>query len=279
MAQRRRCEFQLIRYVPDPVRNEFVNIGVLLRAAEGGQSMVRFTRDWGRVRCLDPDADTQMLEALEIEVGQRLDSQPADHPRPITAVLEESLSNGLQITEGKAYLVETFLAGLEDLMGQYVDPPRRERSQRRGGRAALVAAMRTRFEQAGVWNLMRKQIAVAPYTKAGDPLRIDCGYRSNGDLKMFQAVSLQTDANDAKLLAFSALDLMAGVERLDQAKLLLTAIVEPVRQGESESETLSEERIAQYDFAVRIMEEHKIRVMASSLLPGIAETARRELRV
>jgi hypothetical protein len=279
MAQRRRCEFQLIRYVPDPVRNEFVNIGVLLRAAEGGQSMVRFTRDWGRVRCLDPDADTQMLEALEIEVGQRLDSQPADHPRPITAVLEESLSNGLQITESKAYLVETFLAGLEDLMGQYVDPPRRERSQRRGGRAALVAAMRTRFEQAGVWNLMRKQIAVAPYTKAGDPLRIDCGYRSNGDLKMFQAVSLQTDANDAKLLAFSALDLMAGVERLDQAKLLLTAIVEPVRQGESESETLSEERIAQYDFAVRIMEEHKIRVMASSLLPGIAETARRELRV
>jgi hypothetical protein len=279
MAQRRRCEFQLIRYVPDPVRNEFVNIGVLLRAAEDGQSMVRFTRDWGRVRCLDPDADTQMLEALEIEVGQRLDSQPADHPRPITAVLEESLSNGLQITEGKAYLVETFLAGLEDLMGQYVDPPRRERSQRRGGRAALVAAMRTRFEQAGVWNLMRKQIAVAPYTKAGDPLRIDCGYRSNGDLKMFQAVSLQTDANDAKLLAFSALDLMAGVERLDQAKLLLTAIVEPVRQGESESETLSEERIAQYDFAVRIMEEHKIRVMASSLLPGIAETARRELRV
>jgi hypothetical protein len=72
MAQRRRCEFQLIRYVPDPVRNEFVNIGVLLRAAEGGQSMVRFTRDWGRVRCLDPDADTQMLEALEIEVAQRL---------------------------------------------------------------------------------------------------------------------------------------------------------------------------------------------------------------
>ena len=53
MAERKQCEFQLIRYVPDPVKNEFVNIGVLLRA-EGEQSTLRFTRDWGRVRCLDP---------------------------------------------------------------------------------------------------------------------------------------------------------------------------------------------------------------------------------
>jgi hypothetical protein len=279
MAQRRRCEFQLIRYVPDPVRNEFVNIGVLLRAAEGGQSMVRFTRDWGRVRCLDPDADTQMLEALEIEVGQRLESQPASHPRPITAVLQESLSNGLQITESKAFLAESFLAGLEDLMELYVDNPRRERSQRRGGRAALHTAMRTRFEEAGVWNLMRKQIAAATYTKPGDPLRIDCGYRPNGLLRMFQAISLETDADDAKLLAFSALSLIDGVRRVEQADLELTAIVEPIRQEESESENLTEDRIAQYRFAVEIMEEHTIRVMTSSDLPRIAETARRELRV
>jgi hypothetical protein len=277
MAQRRRCEFQLIRYVPDPVRNEFVNIGVLLRAAEGGQSMVRFTRDWSRVRCLDPDVDTHMLEAFEIEVAQRLKSQPAEHPRPITAVLEESLSNGLQITESKAYLAETFLAGLEDLIGLYVDSPRRERSQRRGGRGALLAAMRTHFEEAGVWNLMRRQISAATYTKAGDPLRIDCGYKPNGLLRMFQAISLETDADDAKLLAFSALGLIDGVKRVEHAELELTAIVEPIRQGESED--LSDDRIAQYRFAVEIMEEHKIRVMTSSLLPGIAETARQELHV
>ena len=30
MPERKQCEFQLIRYVPDPVKNEFVNIGVLL---------------------------------------------------------------------------------------------------------------------------------------------------------------------------------------------------------------------------------------------------------
>jgi hypothetical protein len=97
---------------------------------------------------------------------------------------------------------------------------------------------------------------------------------------MFQAISLETDADDAKGLAFSAPGLIAGVERVERAKLELTAIVEPLRQGESESENLSEERIAQYEFAVNIMEEgERIRVMTSTYLPNIAETARRELRV
>ena len=30
-TERRACEFQLLRYVPDAVRNEYVHIGVILR--------------------------------------------------------------------------------------------------------------------------------------------------------------------------------------------------------------------------------------------------------
>jgi Protein of unknown function (DUF3037) len=275
MPERKQCEFQLIRYVPDPVKNEFVNIGVVLRVGE--QSMLRFTRDWGRVRCLDPDADTQMLEALEIEIGQRLQTQPAGHPRPILSQLQDSLSNSLQITETKAYLAETSLAGLEDLMRLYVDSPRGERKQRRSGRSALLASMRTRFEEAGVWTLMRKQIAAADYTKAGDPLRIDCGYR-NHVVKMFQAVSLETDAVDAKLLAFSAPSLREGVFRKEKAELLLTAIIEPLGWPEGDSEP-GEESTVRYKYAFDTMQEHEIRVLTTSDLPNIAETARRELRV
>jgi Protein of unknown function (DUF3037) len=275
-VERRQCEFQLIRYVPDPVKNEFVNIGVVLRAFGGEQSALRFTRDWGRVRCLDPDADIQMLEALEIEIGHRLRASPADDPRPIMSRLEDTLSNGLQITETKAYLAETFLPGLEELMHVYVDTPRRERSQRRGGRSALHATMRKRFEEAGVWTLMRKQIAAADYTP-GDPLRIDCGYRPNGVVRMFQAISLDADADDAKLLAFSAEALKAGVKKVENADLELTAIVEPIREPAGDEP--SEDRIVQYRYAVDIMEGQKIRVLTSSELPGVAETARRELRI
>jgi Protein of unknown function (DUF3037) len=282
MTERKQCAFQLIRYVPDPMRNEFVNIGVLLRTSGGEQNMLRFTRDWGRVRCLDPDADTAMLEALEIEIGHRLRAQSPDHPKPIHPqpiidLLEGSLSNGVQITEAKAYLPETFLTGLEDLMRLYVDSPRRERSQRRGGRAAVQAAMRKSFEEAGVWTLMRKQIPAANYTRPGDPLRIDCGYR-NGVLKMFQAISLESNADDAKLLAFAAPRLKEGAERVEKCKLLLTAIIEPIGWPEGDGEP-SEERSKLYDYARETMKENTIRVMTTSDLPQLAQTAREELHV
>jgi hypothetical protein len=275
MAERKQCEFQLIRYVPDPVKNEFVNIGVLLRGEE--QSVLRFTRDWGRVRCLDPDADTDMLEALELEVAHRLRVQTGNHPRQTMDQLESSLSNGVQITESKGYLAETFPAGLEELMRLYVDPPRKERVRRRSGRAALLAAMRLRFEQAGVWSLMRKQIPAAGYTEPGDPLRIDCGYR-NGVVKFFQAVSLETDAVDAKILAYSAEDLRAGVRRVDKAPLELTAIVEPIGWPEGDGEP-DEERKERYEYAKAIMKKHEIRLLTTSDLPNVAETARMDLRV
>ena len=38
-TERRACEFQLLRYVPDAVRNEYVHIGVILR--EQGSARVR----------------------------------------------------------------------------------------------------------------------------------------------------------------------------------------------------------------------------------------------
>jgi Protein of unknown function (DUF3037) len=277
MAERKQCEFQLVRYVPDPVKNEFVNIGVLLRGSEGGQSVVRFTRDWSRVRCLDPDADTQMLEALEIEVGHRLRSQPADHPKPIMALLEASLSNGLQITETKAYLAENFVAGLEELMRLYVESPRRERKQRRGGRAAIFAAMRTHFEAAGVWTLMLKHIAAANYTRPGDPLRIDCGY-SNGMMKMFQAISLEGGVDEAKLLAFAAPGLMAGVKQRDKRELELTAIIEPIVWPEGDNEP-DKDQGERYDYARETMKQYEIRVLTTGDLPGVAETARVEMKV
>jgi hypothetical protein len=162
-------------------------------------------------------------------------------------------------------------------MRLYVDSPRRERKQRRGGRAAIVAAMRTHFEAAGVWTLMRKHIAAANYTQPGDPLRIDCGYR-NGLVKMFQAVSLEAGVDEAKLLAFAAPGLMAGVQREDKTELELTAIIESIGWPEGDNEP-DEERKLRYDYARKTMEDYKIRVLAADRLPDIAETARVELKV
>jgi hypothetical protein len=137
---RRNCEFQLLRYVPDAVRNEFVHIGVILREQGSAHAEIRFTRDWRRVRCLDSDADTAMLEGMENELRLRLEGEPEGR---LMRILEESLSLNVQMSEPKAYLAESLPAGIEELMKLYVEAPPRERMPRLSGRAAIHARMRS----------------------------------------------------------------------------------------------------------------------------------------
>ncbi len=297
MQPRRECEFQLLRYVPDAVRSEGVQIGVILREQGSVHAEVRFTHDRRRVRCLDPDADTALLEGMEGELRRLLAAGPAggamrpegDPARPagdparvdLMRILEESLSLNVQISEPKGYLAESLPAGVEELMRLYIEPPPKERAARLSGRAAVLARMRREFEHAGVWDLMRKRIAAAEYTRPGDPLRIDAGYKPNGVVRMFHAVSLDTGIGAglemAKVLAFSFDGLKRGVERVEKASLELTAFIEPAAGvGATDG---APERLEMYRFGVETMEEHGIRVLTTSDLGRVAETARRELHV
>jgi hypothetical protein len=273
--ERRTCEFQLLRYVPDAVRNEYVHIGVILREQGSHEpAQIRFTHDWRRVRCLNPEVDTALLEGMESELRRRFQEEPEGK---LMRILSEALSLSVQMTEPKAYLAESLPAGMEELMRLYVDPPPREKTQRLSGRAAIQAKMRTEFEGAGVWELLRKRIAASEYTRPGDPLRIDVGYRPNGLIRMFHAVSLEPGVEMAKVLAFSAAGLRAGVERVEKAQLELTAVIEPAAKlGATDEEP---DRLEMYRFGVETMEEHQIRVLTTSDLGRVAETARRELRV
>ena len=280
MAERIQCEFFLIRYVPDVVKGEFTNIGVLLRVAGRADSaVVRFTRDWARVRCMDADADIGLLESLESEIAERLRLGAAD-TKPVMQVLEDTLSNSLQITEARAALAESVPAELEQLMRMYVEPLKVKQGRKRTGRAAIAGAMRNQFERAGVWGLMRKRIAASLYTRPGDPMKIDCGYRADlaetgGVIRMFQAVSLEGDVEAAKGLAYSAPQLREGVERVESARLELTAVVEAMREVEGAEDEAAE----RYRFGVEAMEHEAIRVVTLSDLARVAETARVALRV
>jgi len=273
VGERLQCEFFLIRYVPDAVKNEFVNIGVLLREEGRAESaQVRFTRDWSRVRCMDAGADVELLEALEGEIQQRLALGDRD-VKPVMQVLEDTLSNSVQITEAKGCLAESIPAELEQLTAMYIDTLKAKMPRQRTGRAAILATMRTEFERARVWAMMRKRIDASMYTRAGDPMRIDCGYRPNGVIRMFQAVSLENDVEMAKGLAYSAPRLSEGVKRVEDATLELTAIIEPLRDVQGD------ESVERYRFGVETMEQASIRVLTVNDLVRVAETARVELKV
>lgn len=274
MRERIKCEFVLVRYVPDQVKGEFTNIGVILREADReDEAVVRFTRDWTALRRLDPGADLELLQSLEDDIQQRIRNDSKDM-RSILDSFQDTLSNCLQITAFQGCLAESIPAEMEQLLRMYVDSSRRAKSRERTGRNLLVNSLRREFERAGVWRLLRKRIPVATYTQPADPMKIDCGYRPGEMVRMFHAVSLDTDSDAAKVLAYSASSLRSGVLRVENARLELTAIVEPLRTLGTENEIAE-----RYRFGVESMEREQIRVLTTNDLSRVAETARRELHL
>lgn len=279
MADLKKCEFFLLRYVPDVVKGEFVNIGVaLLEEGDDGFTGVRFTRDWRRVRCLDPEAEVELLQSFEDDLQRVLESRLPETINYRDAMsrrawllgeMHQSFSGALEVAPMKAVFTESPRAELGKLAQVYLEPARR--GQRvPTGRRAIYGAMREAFEQAGVWSSMMKNIEVARYTRAGDPLKIDCGYRPNGVIHLFHALSLATDVDSAKVLAFSYSELAGSLEGKEHAQSDLTVITE-------DRLDVQDERVL---FALATLQENeKISVAAISQMPTIAEQVRLELKL
>jgi len=98
-----RCEYFVFRYVPNPIKEEFVNIGVAVLGSKGAIS-VKFTKDWSRVKRLDPAADIEMLKAFAAEASVRLTS-PVDC-EALLRWMEESFSNAIQLSPRKALVTD-----------------------------------------------------------------------------------------------------------------------------------------------------------------------------
>jgi len=288
MASLKQCEFFLLRYVPDVVKGEFVNVGVVLLESgndDGGPSTgsgkaftdVRFTRDWRRARCLDPELDIALLESYESELRRLLQSRvpeiinyrgPMSRREWLLALMQQSFSGALELAPMSAVLTESPAAELGKLAQAYLESAARGR-RLPAGRRAIFNTMRDAFEQAGVWELMLKNIEVARYTRKGDPLKIDCGYRTNGTIHLFHALSLATDVDSAKVLAFSYSDLREGLNAAEHAMSDMTAITE-------DGIDLEDEGVA---FVLATLQNSEIAVARVSQLPQLAERARVELKL
>jgi hypothetical protein len=280
VADLKQCEFFLLRYVPDVVKGEFVNLGVvLLEEGDEGFTDVRFLRDWRRVRGLDPEADVELLESYESEIRRLLQSRTPEVINYRAAMsrrewlltqMREAFSGTLEITPMQAVLTESPQAEIGTLAQAYLESSRRAQRQQ-SGRMVIYNAMRDTFEAAGVWQspAMRKDIAVAQYTRKGDPLKIDCGYRPNGVIHFFHAVSLATDVNLAKVLAFSYAEMREGLRAAEHATSDLTAITEDELDR-------NDEGVA---FALATMQASDIAVAKISEMPAIARRARIELKL
>jgi len=267
VAGKRQCEFFLLRYVPDVVRSEFVNIGVVMVEADASFADIRLTRDWRRVRCLDPNVDVEMLEALEREVRARL-ADVTDRGLLMTQ-LQESLSNLVQISTATSCSTDDPQVEIEALASLYLETKRRGEKREAGERQKVFAGMKMAFVKAGVWEHMRHRIEAAQYTDKGDPLRIDCGYRPNGVVKLFHAISLTTDATMAKVLAYSFPRIAEGIQRDERATTSLTVVVE--NDFDASDKTIQ--------FAEAVLKQSGIQRVTVDEMPTIAGSAKRELHL
>jgi hypothetical protein len=283
MADQRQCEFYLLRYVPDVVKGEFVNIGVvLLESGEDGSAFtdVRLTRDWRRVRCLDPEVDVGLLEALEQDLRGKLQSRVPEiinykgamsRREWLLDLIDTSWAGTLQMTGASAVLTESPEKEIGVLAKAYLESQARGKQERGArGRTAIYNAMSSAFENAGVWALMQKDIAATEFTRPGDPFKVDCGYQPNGVLHMFQALSLAegwAQVTAAKALAFSFGEMKEGLIRVRHVESDLMAIVEDGLDVNDASVRFAFATLADSDIAVARVGE----------MPAIAERVRVEM--
>ena len=86
------------------------------------------------------------------------------------------------------------------------------------------------FRGTGIWPRLERRLRVDEFTYAGDPLRLDYGYRRNGTRGFVQALSLSRDPGQAKVLAFTA---DAIRQKLDHSEFVAVTETEPRPAGKS----------------------------------------------
>jgi len=199
--------YHVVRYTPNLVRDEWMNIGVLLLDPSSGRVVRRLMEEPGefaRVRRLHPGVDEALLRRLPEEFDAQLGDERGQAQASL-ARLEQTLSNALQLGPRKGLLAEDMDAELDRLYRDHVEPPHYARTFED---LATRNAIRTRanqvFRSAGIWPRLGRHARVEEFTYPGDPLHIDYTYRRNGTRGFVQALPLGRDPGQAKVLAFTA---------------------------------------------------------------------------
>jgi hypothetical protein len=209
----RACAYRVLRYTPNLVRDEWVNIGVLLFDPGSGERRLRLIEEqdeYNRVRRLHPQADETLLRALRDDLEDRFQSANGSNGsnanwQQLLAKWDDTLSNALQLAPQKGVLAADLDAELERLYPDHVAmQPAPNRVGAPGSRAPMRSYCSQVFRQARRWERIEKSVRASEFTFPGDPMRLDYSYRRNGTRGFVQSLSVTRAPADAKLLAYTA---------------------------------------------------------------------------
>ena len=254
--------YRILRYMPNLVRDEWVNIGVLLEELDAGRremKLIEEPRDLVRVRQIHPNADQDFLRSLPIELDTLLRGPAAARE---LEKLDQSLSNALQWSPQRAARAEDFDAELDRLFrAQVAAPPRARPGVIESTRAWIKERVNDVFRRRRVPRLERN-VAVEQFTELGDPFKFDYAYR-NGVRGYLQAVTLGRDPAQAKVLAYTAARIRRQLNHCE-----FTAI--------TESEPVADK--PRHQFVVRLFAEQDISIVSLNNIERFAEELRQRLQ-
>jgi hypothetical protein len=211
--EERAFAYRVLRYTPNLVRDEWVNIGILIYAPETGERRLRLIEEQGeynRVRRLHPQADEGLLRNLRDDLEDRFQSVDGNAGngrgwQDVLARWDDTLANALQLAPQKGTIAEDLDAELERLYSDHVALQRTTgRAAAPGSRAQMRSYCSQVFRQARLWDRIEKRVPVSEFTFPGDPMRIDYGYRRNSTRGFVQTLLANRASGEVKNLAYTA---------------------------------------------------------------------------
>ena len=268
--------YHVLRYVPNLLRDEWVNIGVLVFNTQTGERRLRMIEEqdeFNRVRRLHPWADEALLRALRDDLENRLDAGGTIAGNgteiPWQRVLhkwDETLSNALQIAPQKGVLADDLDAELERLYADHVAVPcRTARAGLAGGRGNVRSWCNQVFRQARIWDRLQKYVRIAEFTFPGDPARMDYSYRRNGTRGFVHTLSVTRAPQDAKTLAYNVQRISARAAY----KTEFTAVTDVALAAENERHRFVRETL--HDAGIEPVPTEGLAVWVAKLRPSLLQ--------
>ncbi len=212
-SELKQCQYFLVRYVPDVVKQEFINIGLFLFCEAEKFLDCLFSDDFQRITRFHAQADTEFLKELQLHFKQQI----AEHQEDLEGYIQEmqqSYSNLIQLSPCQPCLTADLHAQLQDLFNRHVG------ARLTGAAEQAEQAARRRIKHRMTESLRRfgvldhksfyKNLDASLWTGAGDPFVFDFGYKPlehagkpNGRLKLIHTLSLQRDEELAKALMWT----------------------------------------------------------------------------
>lgn len=136
--------YSVVRYVPDPLREEYINIGVVLTTDDGSFSDCRFLQNWKRPRDF-AHRDVTFLKDVAADFGVRVNRQPQLLDSGATNSLSlhrlaEEWQNVVRLSTPRTSVASDPARLLDELYVQYVAPVQGRTNRGRDKRHAVRLA-------------------------------------------------------------------------------------------------------------------------------------------